>query len=152
MGDEVTAGPGRRGVLAGAGAAGAGVLGVAVLGGCASAGSGGGSGGAGSPGSVPSKIKGKVIAKKADIPVRGGKVFVDYKLVITQPAKGTFKAFSAVCTHQGCTVGDVDRNVIHCPCHGSEFSAEDGSVKQGPAKRQLKEFTVEENGDGLAVT
>ena len=149
MGDEATAGPGRRGVLTGAGAVGVGALGVLALGGCASgSGGSGGSGGA----SVPSKIKGKVIAKKADIPVRGGKIFGEYKLVVTQPAKGTFKAFTAICTHQGCTVGEVTKNVIHCPCHGSEFSAEDGSVKQGPAKAKLKEFTVKETGDGLAVT
>ncbi|HEY3685479.1 MAG TPA: Rieske (2Fe-2S) protein [Streptosporangiaceae bacterium] len=140
------AGPARRNVIAGAGAAGVGALGVIALAGC------GAGGGTKPEPSVPARLKGKVIAKTSDVPVGGGTILTDDKIVVTQPAKGDFKAFTAVCTHQGCTVGDVQKGVIQCPCHGSEFSAKDGSVKQGPASRPLAEFTVKVVGDGITVS
>ena len=88
--------------------------------------------------------------KTSDIPVKGGKIVQD--TVITQPAKGTFKAFSAICTHQGCTVGSVADNVIHCPCHKSAFNATDGSVKNGPAAKPLPAKKVTVNGDTITVS
>jgi Rieske Fe-S protein len=143
---EQTAGPGRRNVIAGAGAVGVGALGVIALAGC------GAGGGAKPAPSVPAKLKGKVIAKTSEVPVGGGKILTDDKIVVTQPAKGEFKAFTAVCTHQGCTVGDVQKGIIQCPCHGSEFSVKDGSVKQGPASKPLSEFKVKVVGDGITVS
>ncbi|MCC3772585.1 Rieske (2Fe-2S) protein [Streptomyces sp. UNOC14_S4] len=80
---------------------------------------------------------GAELARTADIPEGGGKVFRDRKVVVTQPAKGEFKAFSAVCTHQGCVVGEVSGGTINCPCHGSKFAVADGSVRNGPAQRPL---------------
>ncbi len=85
------------------------------------------------------------LASTSDVPVEGGKIVTaDGGVVITQPASGTFKAFTAICTHQGCTVGSVSGNVIMCPCHGSQFSAKDGSVVGGPAPAPLaaKSITV----------
>lgn len=79
------------------------------------------------------------IGSAADIPVGGGKVVESAKVVVTQPVAGTFKAFSAVCTHQGCLVSKVVDSAISCPCHGSLFSAFDGTVKQGPATQPLAE-------------
>ncbi|MFC5910152.1 Rieske (2Fe-2S) protein, partial [Streptacidiphilus monticola] len=72
----------------------------------------------------------------------GGKVFADQQVVVTQPAAGQFKAFSAVCTHAGCTVGSVSGGTIVCPCHGSKYKITDGSVVQGPAPRPLAEKSV----------
>lgn len=92
---------------------------------------------------------GTPLAKTADIPVGGGKVFADQKVVVTQPRKGEFKAYSAVCTHQGCAVRDVRSNVINCPCHGSTFSAEDGSVTEGPATKPLPEQKIEVKGGSI---
>lgn len=83
----------------------------------------------------------------ADVPVGGGVVLKDDELVVTQPADGEFKAFTAICTHQGCLVGSVSDGTIHCPCHGSSFSAEDGSVQGGPATGPLAEVAVEVKGD-----
>ena len=68
---------------------------------------------------------------KADIPVGGGKVFDALKVVVTQPTAGDFKAFSAICTHQGCTVNGVSNGVITCPCHGSTFDIATGAVDAG---------------------
>ena len=65
---------------------------------------------------------------------RGGRhVLADQQVVVTQPAKGQFKAFTAVCTHQGCLVSKVEGGEIVCPCHGSHFSIKDGSPVSGPA-------------------
>lgn len=83
----------------------------------------------------------------ADVPVGGGVVLEEQKVVVTQPAAGEFKAFTAVCTHQGCTVSSVTEDRISCPCHGSSFSGADGSVLKGPATRPLKEIAVDVEGD-----
>ena len=64
----------------------------------------------------------------SDIEVGGGAVYADREVVVTQPTEGEFKAFDATCTHQGCQVGDVSDGTIHCPCHNSRFSIEDGSL------------------------
>ena len=87
---------------------------------------------------------------KAQVPVGGGQVVGG--AVVTQPAAGTFKAFTSVCTHQGCTVGDVSQNTIHCPCHGSEFDASTGAVLKGPARAPLAAKTVTESGSNLIVS
>lgn len=85
---------------------------------------------------------GTELGAAADVPVGGGKVFADKQVVVTQPAAGTFAAFSAVCTHQGCTVDTVADGTINCPCHGSKFKIADGSVANGPAAKALDKKTV----------
>jgi Rieske Fe-S protein len=102
-----------------------------------SAGSGGGQGGA------------AVLAKTSDVPVGGGTILSDKKIVITQPQSGTFHAFTAVCTHAGCTVGSVSSGTINCPCHGSRFNASNGSVVQGPAASPLAPVTIKVQGTSI---
>jgi Rieske Fe-S protein len=95
-----------------------------------------------------SKSDGGGLGKTSDIPVGGGKIFKSEKVVVTQPKEGDFKAFSAVCTHRGCTVGSVSGGKIHCPCHGSAFNVTDGSVANGPADKPLPAKTVSvQNGE-----
>jgi nitrite reductase/ring-hydroxylating ferredoxin subunit len=77
------------------------------------------------------------LAKAADIPVGGGAVFPTNRVVVTQPSAGQFKAFSAICSHEGCTINQVADGTINCPCHGSRYSITDGSVVHGPATRPL---------------
>jgi Rieske Fe-S protein len=89
---------------------------------------------------------------KATIPVGGGKVLADQKVVITQPTEGDFQAFTAVCTHQGCVVSSVSDGTINCACHGSKFDIATGEVKQGPAKTALPRKTVSVTGDGITVS
>ena len=81
----------------------------------------------------------------------GGKIFKDEEVVVTQPAEGEFKAFTSVCTHQGCQVGKVENNEILCPCHGSAFSADDGSVVTGPATAPLEEVRISVEGDQITL-
>src|SRR5215213_2830164 len=62
---------------------------------------------------------------------------------------GKFVAYSAICTHQGCTVAYKDGNLA-CPCHGSVFDPANGaSVVAGPAQRPLPEIPVKVRGDGV---
>lgn len=154
------AGPARRTVVAAAGAAGLTVA-LAACGGSdddASSDTGsapsaptdesassGGSGGGENAGAKPA------LAATADIPEGGGKVFADQKVVVTQPAAGEFKAFSATCTHQGCAVKSVSDGVINCPCHNSNFSISDGSVQSGPAPKPLPAVQITVNGDSIQL-
>ncbi|MFF1358531.1 Rieske (2Fe-2S) protein [Streptomyces sp. NPDC058297] len=94
---------------------------------------------------------GKELAKTADIPVGGGKIFGDAGVVVTQPKKGEFKAFTNICTHKQCPVSAIDGGTINCPCHGSKFSIEDGSVKHPPAAQPLAAKKITVSGDSITL-
>jgi len=112
--------------------AGAGALSLAALPGCATYGQAGGTQAA--PADTPPP--GAALAKTDAIPVGGGTIFTDAQVVVTQPTPGVFKAFSGVCTHQGCLVSKIESGTIGCECHGSRFTL-DGAVANGPAASPL---------------
>ncbi len=85
------------------------------------------------------------------VPVGGGVVFEKQKVVVTQPTAGAFKAFSAVCPHQGCILSQVKDSKILCNCHGSQFSIADGSVLGGPAPSPLKPAAISAAGGQLKL-
>ena len=91
------------------------------------------------------------IATTSEVPVGGGKIFAGEKVVVTQPTEGDFKAFSAMCTHQGCIVSAITDEEIDCTCHGSKFSIADGSVLEGPATKALESLKVTVTGDEISV-
>lgn len=91
------------------------------------------------------------LAAVADVPVGGGVVLAAQGLVVTQPEAGTFKAFSATCTHQGCAVTEVAGGTINCPCHGSRFAVADGAPTAGPAKKPLPETAVTVQGSSVVL-
>ncbi|MFE3455501.1 Rieske (2Fe-2S) protein [Nonomuraea sp. NPDC059194] len=97
------------------------------------------------------KAAGEELGSTADIPEGGGKVFANKKVVVTQPTAGEFKCFTAVCTHQGCTVASVSNGTINCPCHGSKFNIADGSVANGPAAKPLAEKKINVEGDSISL-
>jgi Rieske Fe-S protein len=84
----------------------------------------------------------------ADVPEGGGVVIEDASVVVVRDADGV-RAFSAVCTHQGCLVGSVQDGSIACPCHGSVFDSATGEVTQGPATQSLAEVAVKVEGDAV---
>lgn len=96
-----------------------------------------------------SPATGEELAKTDDIPVGGGRILNDRKIVVTQPEQGDFKAFSAVCTHQGCVVSGVGDRTIDCACHGSRFSITDGAVEHGPATRPLPAERITVKGNSI---
>jgi cytochrome b6-f complex iron-sulfur subunit len=135
--------PSRRQVLA-AGA----VVGAAALAGCSSSTSTGSSG-AGSQSAAP-------LAKLADVPVGGSASATangpDGKAaVVAQPTAGQVVAFSAICTHMGCTVAPAGKEYI-CPCHGSVYDAFTGQVKSGPAPTALAAIPVKVDAGVIVPT
>jgi nitrite reductase/ring-hydroxylating ferredoxin subunit len=126
---------------------GLGALGVAA----ALAGCGGGDDGGGG-GSGPDLEPGTELASTAEVPLRGGVVLTDHKVVITQPTEGEFRAFSAVCTHQQLLVTAVDDGTIRCANHGSEYDAATGEVEHGPAPSGLADVGIEVDGDTIRAT
>lgn len=100
------------------------------------------------PSSAESSETGPGLASTAEVPVGGGIVLADEQLVITQPARGEFKGFTAVCTHQGCTVNRV-ADTIDCPCHGSKFDITTGEPVDGPAPTPLAEIDLVVEGDTI---
>ncbi|MCA0331314.1 MAG: Rieske (2Fe-2S) protein [Actinobacteria bacterium] len=147
------AGPSRRTVLLTTGTV---VAAAAVTAACGSSSDGAGStttaGGGGSSSTASSGGGAGTTVSAADVPVGGGVILKDVRVVVTQPTAGTYKGFTAVCTHQGCIVSDVKDGSIDCACHGSKFSAADGSVQQGPATGALAEVTVSEAGGTITIS
>jgi Rieske Fe-S protein len=88
-------------------------------------------------GAMGPKVTGTILGAASEIPVGGGKIFTAAKVVVTQPARGRYQGFSAVCTHVGCILSEVANGTIDCPCHGSEFRITTGAVVTGPAPRPL---------------
>ena len=153
--------PGRRALLAGAG-----VTCAAMLAGCSThdASDGGSTPAAGGTatsagGSAPatgesaatgSALPAGALAATSQVPDGGGKIIDDGKnIVITQPQAGSFRAFTAICTHEGCIVSNVSNGTINCPCHGSKFSIKDGSVVNGPAPSPLAAIAIKVEGTSI---
>jgi len=145
---EATGGLDRRTLLRGVAVTGALGASAGLLAGCG--GEGGQSPSSGGSGSG-SAAAGNELGPTSQIPVGGGKVFADQQIVVTQPTRGRFEAFSAVCTHQGCPVNEVSDGKIICPCHGSEFSIEDGSVVGGPAPSPLPKENLTVKGGEIEL-
>lgn len=122
----------RRTVLCGVAAA----CGTATLSGCASG------GGAAAPSEVPA---GADLVALADVPVGkavAAKGPLGGPVLVVRASETEVVAFSAVCTHEGCTVEPSEEG-LDCPCHGSRFATLTGEVVQGPAGRALPKIAVE---------
>jgi cytochrome b6-f complex iron-sulfur subunit len=123
----------RRTVLV-AGIAVAGTAGLAAVAGCAAQ---------SSAASTPSGTGPDVLATVASIPV-GNAVSATLgglPILISQPTAGKIVAFTAICTHQGCTVAPAGKE-FQCPCHGSVYNAATGAVITGPAPLPLAAIAV----------
>jgi Rieske Fe-S protein len=134
----------RRTVLGGAGAIGAGVAATTALAACGPVG--------GQPTAAPTHTGPVTLGPTSDVPVGGGKIYPEQVVVVTQPAAGTFKCFSATCTHAGCLLHDVTGGTINCTCHGSQFSIVDGSVTRPPAAQPLSAEQITIAGGQITLT
>lgn len=136
---------------------GGGAIGAAVIAACGggdSDDSGGSSdSGGGSGEEAPTPKAGKEIASVSDVPV-GGSTSVELDgeaILLSQPKKGEIKAYSSVCTHQGCAV-KPDGAELHCPCHDSIFDAATGEVVSGPAPEPLPSVPVKVNANKIVAS
>ena len=100
---------------------------------------------------------GTVIAATSAIPVGNAKSFIDpatgQPAWAVHSASATFVAFSAICTHAGCTV-QYDPSTVQfvCPCHGGTFDARTGRVVAGPPPTPLQAIPVRAVNGQLRVT
>ncbi|HST83809.1 MAG TPA: Rieske (2Fe-2S) protein [Kineosporiaceae bacterium] len=91
------------------------------------------------------------LANLNDIPIGTAKSVKDANgdpVILSHPAKGKLKAFSAICTHAGCPVKPVGTS-LDCPCHGSKFDYATGEVTAGPAKKALPAVAVHMKGRSI---
>lgn len=163
LGAALGVGAASASVLAGCGGGGSGEGGATQAGGVAQGGETTGSGepdpagnqpggetadAAGSGETTATEVQGgTAIAQEADVAPGSAIEFTDTEsgqpAVLVHLQDGDFVAYSAVCTHQGCTVAYQDGNLA-CPCHGSVFDpTADGAVVSPPANRPLPGIPVE---------
>lgn len=147
--------PTRRAVLA----AGGGGAGAVLLAACSSSGSPG-SGAASRAGATSSAASSSAESATTTTPAGGGgggtkvaalaDVAVGTSMSVTLPggpglvtrtATDSVVCFSAICTHQGCTVMP-EGAIFKCPCHQSEFDPKTGDVTGGPAPSPLEKVAV----------
>ncbi|HKP09864.1 MAG TPA: cytochrome P450 [Gaiella sp.] len=62
-------------------------------------------------------------------------------------------AFDDTCTHEECSLaeGELDGELVICPCHGSEFDVRTGDVVTPPALDPLPIYEAREDGGTLFV-
>lgn len=67
---------------------------------------------------------------------------------------GEVVAYSDICTHAGCSVGDSDQgDGMKCPCHSGQYAPKRGAVViGGPPPRPLAQLPIREEGDHIVVT
>jgi Rieske Fe-S protein len=84
----------------------------------------------------------------SDIPAGSGKILTSPPIVVVHTKSGDIRAFSAICTHEGCAVTSIADGTIDCPCHGSRFDLNTGRVVTGPAPSPLPSVPVKvRNGE-----
>ena len=91
---------------------------------------------------------GAAIARESEVAPGSAVEFKDggQDAVLVHLESGDFAAYSAVCTHQGCTVA-YQKGQLACPCHGSVFDPANGAeVVTGPAQIPLPEIPIEVKG------
>ena len=152
--------PSRRALLAGAGVTCAAMLtgctthdasngGSAPAAGGTAASAGGSASATGESAATGSALPAGALVATSQVPDGGGKIIDGKNIVVTQPRSGSFRAFTAICTHEGCIVSSVSNGTINCPCHGSKFSIKDGSVVHGPAPSPLAAIAIKVKGTSI---
>ncbi len=90
---------------------------------------------------------GGALVELSAVPVGGSVSATDggHPIIVAQPTKGAVVAFSAICTHMGCTVAPSGKQLV-CPCHGSVYDAFTGKNLTGPAPSPLPAVPVKVAG------
>jgi thiosulfate dehydrogenase [quinone] large subunit len=119
----------------------------------ASAGTADASGAGSQPSSVPANaVK---LGPSSQLPDGQAAVYKDPSTsqpdIVIRQSDGSLTAFSAVCTHAGCTVGYEGSQIV-CPCHGGTYSPTTGEVTGGPPPSPLAgKKVIEQKGSIYAI-
>jgi cytochrome b6-f complex iron-sulfur subunit len=132
------------------------VTGVGALAGCggSSGTASGASSAAAAPAASSSGSGGAALAKVSDVKVGtaiSAKTADGKPIIVAQPTAGQVVAFTAICTHQGCTVAPATGMQLKCPCHGSTYDAATGKNTGGPAPSPLAAIPVKVEGDSIVA-
>ncbi|HIY86215.1 MAG TPA: Rieske (2Fe-2S) protein [Candidatus Yaniella excrementavium] len=75
------------------------------------------------------------------------------QVLIYRESNEIVRAYSAICTHQGCIVGASDdpKEAFTCPCHSSKFDKTTGEVIAGPAQLPLTKHHTSIEGGWILV-
>ncbi|MEY4390583.1 MAG: hypothetical protein RLZZ400_326 [Actinomycetota bacterium] len=105
--------------------------------------------------SAEAATKKYTVCKTTDVKLGSAKLFEvapNKPVLITQPKKGVFRAFSVYCTHSGAVIGLVQGSNLVCQVHGAKFDSTTGAVKQGPATKALTRYTCTVSAGKVIVT
>ncbi len=94
-----------------------------------------------------------VAAKSGELKNNSAKVFKfgSEPAILIRTSEGKYVAFTAVCTHLGCTVQyRADLREIWCPCHNGIYNLQGRNIS-GPPPRPLAEYKVHVQGDDIVV-
>ena len=94
------------------------------------------------------------VATTADLPP--GEIMlveVDDERIALANVGGQYYAVTDECTHSGCTLsdGEMEGELIECPCHGSQFDVRTGEVVSPPANEPLTLYSVRIEGNDILV-
>lgn len=97
--------------------------------------------------STSGAASGTAVGAASSVPVGHGLSFTNpadgSPAWVVHPSGNTFVAFSAICTHAGCTVQYDPSNIqFICPCHSGVYDARTGQVLQGPPPAPLPSIPV----------
>jgi len=95
-----------------------------------------------------------VAAKVGELKNNSGKIFKfgSRPGLLVRLADGSYRAFSAACTHLNCTVQyRSDLREIWCACHNGLYDLEGRNVS-GPPPRPLEVYEVHLQGEDVVVT
>ena len=95
-----------------------------------------------------------VAGKTGELKNNSGKIFKfgSKPALLVRLVDGTYRAFSAVCTHLNCTVQyREDLHEIWCACHNGIYDLEGRNVS-GPPPRPLEIFEVHVQGEDVVVS
>lgn len=96
---------------------------------------------------VASTASGGAITTAAAVDAAGGVEFKNPTTgdpgYVVETAPGKYAAFSAICSHAGCTVAFLKKtSQFQCPCHGGLYDAKTGRVLDGPPPAPLQQIAV----------
>lgn len=106
------------------------------------------------PAGTEESVTSVVAAKVGELQANSGKIFRfgDKPGILILAEDGTYKAFSAVCTHLNCTVQySPEAKGIMCACHNGHYDL-NGQVISGPPPKALEHYKVSQRGDDIVVS